>query len=130
MFWLRAGELGCSHGRPKAAYLVAFYLVHGRWPEPLGLHGCDNRLCCNPLNPELERHVHEGTYKRNMQEMVERGRLVITRTTHKLTDEQVAEIRARYVPGRKPSQTDLARQYGVSQGAISFLLLGKTYKGR
>ena len=129
-FWIRAGELGFNPGRPKAAYLVAFRLIHGRWPEPIGLHGCDNPLCCNALNPELGRHVHEGTYQQNMDEMTERGRRVVTRTTHKLSDTQVAEIRARYVPGRKPSQTDLAREYGVSQGAISFLILGKTYKGR
>lgn len=129
-FWIRDGELGFERGRRKSAYLVAFRLVHGRWPKPYGLHGCDNPMCCNPMNPEKELHVHEGTAKKNMQEMVQRGRNVTNRVTAKLTDAQVAEIRARYVPGQWPSQTFLAREYGVSQGAISFILLGKTYKGR
>jgi hypothetical protein len=127
-FWLRDGELGLERGRKKAAHVVAFRLIHGRWPEPLGLHGCDNQLCCNPLNPELELHVHEGTPRKNTQEMIQRGRNVVTRATAKLTDAQVREIRARYVPGQKPSQADLAREYGVSLSAVNFMLLGKTYR--
>lgn len=127
-FWVRGDELGTKRGRKKQAHNVAFWLIHGRWPEPMGLHGCDNRVCCNPLNPELERHVHEGTPLKNMQEMIERGRKVVVRTRAKLTDDQAAEIRARWKPGQKPSQTDLAREYGVSQACISFVLLGKTYR--
>ena len=138
MFWVRAGELGFVRGAPKAAYLVAFFLIHGRWPEPLGLHGCDNRLCCNPLNPEQGRHVHEGTYADNVREMIERGRNVVyrggpkvaTRASAKLTDAQIAEIRSRYVPGQKPSHADLAREYGMSRSAIGFITRGETYKGR
>ena len=128
MFWIREGELGLRRGCTRGAHRVAFRLVHGYWPEPLGLHGCDNPACCNPLNPELERHIHPGTTQKNAQEMVQRGRGAINRTEAKLTYEEVAEIRARWVRGQKPSQSDLAREYGVSQGAISFVLLGKTYR--
>jgi hypothetical protein len=45
----------------------------------------------------------------------------------RLTDEQAAEIRARYVKGQKPTQTDLAREYGVAQGTISLVIRGERY---
>jgi hypothetical protein len=44
----------------------------------------------------------------------------------KLTWEQVREIRARYAAGGI-SQPQLAREYGVVQGNISSVLLGKTW---
>lgn len=44
----------------------------------------------------------------------------------KLTDAQVAEIRSRYVKGRKPTQMDLAREYGVCQPAISAIIAGRS----
>jgi Recombination endonuclease VII len=47
--------------------------------------------------------------------------------TAKLTAEQAAEIRARYMPGRAPTQPDLAREYGVSQATISLILRGERY---
>jgi hypothetical protein len=45
----------------------------------------------------------------------------------KLTMAQAAEIRTRYVPGQRPNQTDLAREYGVSQGVISSVVRGEKY---
>lgn len=45
----------------------------------------------------------------------------------KLTPEQAAEIRARYVPGQKPTQPELAAEYGVSQGTISLIIRGERY---
>jgi hypothetical protein len=45
----------------------------------------------------------------------------------KLTVEQVAEIRSRYVRGQSPTQTELAREYGVSQGVISSVIRGEKY---
>lgn len=127
-FWVRGDELGTVRGRKRAAHNVAFWLIHGRWPEPLGLHGCDNRICCNPLNPEIEKHVHEGTPLKNMQEMAARGRRGRVGAKLKLTDEQAAGIRGRYIRGRAPSQAELAREYGVSQMTISLIIQGKTYR--
>lgn len=128
-FGVRAGELGLECNRPVAAHRVAFYLVHGRWPEPQGLHGCDNPPCCNVENPE---HVHEGTNADNVHEMWERGRAVAppVRTGHdlpwsKLTDEQALEIITRYGPGGIVSQEALAAEYGVSQYIISYTVRGK-----
>lgn len=55
-------------GKNRKAHRVAFYLKHGRWPEPNGLHSCDNPPCCNP------RHVFEGTDADNAADRVAKGR--------------------------------------------------------
>lgn len=71
-FGLNSGELECGPKRgPRLAHRVAFRLVHGRWPVPQALHGCDNPLCCNAENLE---HVHEGTAAQNMAELSSRCR--------------------------------------------------------
>ena len=119
---------GMPGGQP--AHRVAFYLVHGRWPEPCGLHGCDFPLCCNAENPA---HIHEGTIEDNNREMRERGRwspppvlMGSAANRSKLTDDQALEIIARYDNGRGGvSQEALATEYGVSQFAISCIVRGK-----
>jgi hypothetical protein len=112
-----------------AAHRVAFRLMHGRWPAPNALHGCDRPLCCNVVNPE---HVHEGTAKQNTEEMFARGRgrlppvrMGIEASRAKLTDEQALEVIARYGPGGVISQDALAVEYGVSQHSISSIVRGK-----
>lgn len=45
-----------------------------------------------------------------------------------LTEEQVKQIRARYV-GTRGQQTALAREFGVTQGAIGHILRGVTWRG-
>ncbi|MFA4972536.1 MAG: HNH endonuclease [bacterium] len=45
----------------------------------------------------------------------------------KLTEAQVREIRVRYVHGT-PSQTAIAREYGVSRRAIRNILAGKSWR--
>src|SRR5690348_12958479 len=61
-FVLAPGQLGLARPTQRLAHVVAFRLVHGRWPVPHGLHGCDNPPCCNVANPA---HVHEGTIQDN-----------------------------------------------------------------
>src|SRR5262245_419100 len=55
----RMNEAGYGYfwldGKPELAHRVAFFLKHGRWPEPCCLHTCDNPPCCNPA------HFFEGT---------------------------------------------------------------------
>jgi hypothetical protein len=46
----------------------------------------------------------------------------------KLTTEQAEEIRARYVRGQSPTQTELAAEYGVTQAVISSIIRGEKYK--
>ena len=131
--------LDCHGGRRVKAHRVAFYLVHGHWPAPFGLHGCDNPPCCNAENPE---HVHEGTHGQNMQERERRGRrsshlptgVPLAGESHpgaKLTRALVEEIRLRGAGNglsgrhhRGPTQEQLALEYDVSQKTISNVLRG------
>jgi hypothetical protein len=88
------------------------------------LHTCDNRLCCNP------NHLFLGSMRTNLLDAYTKGRKVQPRSGHansKLTPEQAREIRATYDAGGS-RQVDLAKQYGVSQRAISLVVRRETYK--
>lgn len=111
------------------AHRVAFYLVHGRWPEPQGLHGCDNPVCCNAESP---KHVHEGTPALNMQEKYERGRAVHPAgelsARAVLTDVQAEAVRQRCRPIGIESQRAVAADLGVSQITVSRIVRNLRYR--
>lgn len=123
------------NGHKIKAHRYSWELTHG--PIPTGLqvcHLCDNPPCCNPT------HLFLGTQQDNMDDMVSKGRHKNGSRTHPeamlrgerhpraiLTASQVAEIRARYIPF-EVTQSRLAREYGVSQGAISFVIRGTTWR--
>ena len=116
--------------RAIKAHRTAFYLMHGRWPFPMGLHGCDNPSCCNAVNP---LHIHEGTASRNTREMHDRGRQPQHKGSgelngnSKLTWNQVEEIRERYATG-KIYQRQLAVEFNINQSLVSSIVRGKTWK--
>ena len=111
---------------------VAFFLVHGRWPEPHALHGCDNPPCCNAENPE---HIHEGTPKLNAYERAVRGRFVLNLTEEArrraqqqrrvFSDAQVLSFRSRRAAGE--AVASLAEETGVAYETMRLLLLGLSY---
>jgi hypothetical protein len=122
-FSITAGNLDQVKTGHHGAHRVAFRLVHGHWPVPGALHGCDNTLCCNAENPA---HVHEGTQAQNLQEMTDRGRRahgmqVASRAFRALTAEQVREIRARYAEGGV-TQSDLALAFGISLSFTNYVI--------
>lgn len=84
-------------------------------------HACDNPPCVNP------DHLFLGTRSDNMRDMVAKGRHPYVKGTHnhraKLTDEQVAEIRARYT-GAWGEFTRLADEYGVTGQHIAAIVKG------
>lgn len=45
----------------------------------------------------------------------------------KLTAAQADEIRCRYVRGQRPTQTELAREYGISVATVSLIIRGERY---
>ena len=58
----------CLDGKMEKAHRVAWFLAHGRWPVPCGLHKCDNRRCVR------EEHLFEGTDADNVADMIAKGR--------------------------------------------------------
>lgn len=102
------------------AHRVAWEFLHGDPGDLCVLHECDNPSCCNP------EHLFLGTQADNMRDKMGKGRHRSGLKEHperaakgeghgnaKLTEEQVREIRERYVP-RKVTLHQLAKEFGVS----------------
>ena len=124
--WLWTGSLGTrgygqffANGRPQGAHRVAFALSHGSIPKhALILHSCDNPPCCNPA------HLSAGDQFDNMRDASGKGRLSVPRPKRqKVTDEQIAEMKALYASG--VLRYVIARQFGVSPAFVGLVLSGK-----
>ncbi len=136
------------NGRNVGAHRASFLLSHGRWPSPSCCHRCDNRACVNPA------HLFEGTQKENAADMVRKGRAGTVsalrkerlprgewhhtrmrpdlyagenRTDSKLSDSEVAQIRAIYALGGV-TQKALAIRFGVHQTLVSLIVTNKHRK--
>lgn len=103
------------------------------------LHRCDTPACCNP------GHLFQGTHADNMADMARKGRSFLQKHPErsvlgrhlfraqgedspkaKLTNEEVREIRAAYVP-HKVTLAFLAAKYGVHLSSIYNAVKGRTY---
>lgn len=116
------GRERVTHG----AHRVMFEHHHrALQPGEVVCHSCDVRHCINPA------HLFAGTQAVNMTDMASKDRSSYgeRQHLHKLTSEQVPEIRRRYaaVNGRRGVLTELAGEYGVSRSAISQVVRGKTW---
>lgn len=110
------------------AHRYSYTVSYGPIPESVQvLHKCDNPRCVNP------DHLFLGTHQDNMDDMLQKGR---KRTvcgeengTAKLTEEQVNEIRARYIP-RHPIHgcNAMAREFGIGQMEVSRIINRKRWK--
>lgn len=106
-------------------------------PIPDGLEVCHN--CPGRDNPSCVRpeHMFLGTHAENLTDMVRKGqsRFVLrdyarsgeSHRSARLTENQVRTIRQRYAASGI-TQYDLAREYGVSQFAISSIIRGRTWR--
>jgi hypothetical protein len=99
----------------------------GPIPEGKNLcHRCDNPPCVNPA------HLWLGTHAENHADREAKGRggQWMTRgeshVNHKLTADQVREIRSRYAAGGV-SQASLAASFGVSDQLISLIVRRKKW---
>lgn len=124
--------------RNRRSHVIAYEFVNGAVPEGLFVcHACDNPICCNPA------HLWLGTAQDNSTDMVRKGRNPKgdlhysrlqperlargERNNHaKLTAEQVMEIRSTYKRG-VASTVVLAKQYGVSQASIWYIVKRRTW---
>src|SRR5688572_27374074 len=123
--WLWVGGSGKSNGHrygtatvdgiQDRAHRLSWVLTSGPIPEGYEVcHKCDEPLCVKP------EHLFLGTHKENMEDMARknRSRRGEAATCVRLTESQVREIRSKYRPGHGHGHIALAREYGVSYGAI------------
>lgn len=106
-------------GRVQGAHRVSYRLYVGEIPIGLYVcHRCDNPSCVNP------EHLFLGTHADNMLDCKSKGRFASGENhgNANLSDAQVIEIRLRYSDGERG--TDLAKEFGVSQQAISKIIRG------
>lgn len=117
--WTRSkrGDVGFLYGRIYAngkqhsAHRFSYELNSGPIPEGmLVCHSCDTPLCVNPA------HLFLGTPKTNMSDRDRKMRMARGELNGmaKLSANDISSIRL-----DQRSQTDIADQYGVSQGTIS-----------
>lgn len=102
------------------AHRYVYFQTNGIIPKDSVIrHTCDNRACVN-----IE-HLEIGTSQDNTSDRVKRNRSAtgVTNGNSKLTIEQVVIIRSSTI-----SQRELARQYNVSQGAISQIIRRLTWR--
>ena len=111
------------------AHRYVYELVIG--PIASGLcvcHHCDNPPCVNPS------HLFVGTKADNSADMVRKGRCKSrglggeASGSHILTAKQVRKIRDLYARPEGVNQAALARQYGVSEGAIRDVTHHRTWR--
>jgi hypothetical protein len=125
------GHCGKIHGyggitfntRDCLVHRVMWELVNGPIPELFEgepafiLHRCDNRPCCNPS------HLFLGNNTINMQDMVDKGRLVLgdrkgeMSRCCKTTDKEVLEIRAQWETGCY-TQQELGIEHNMARSNI------------
>lgn len=113
---------------------ASYILHHGKEPEGLVLHHCDNPSCVNP------DHLYVGTHKDNARDRESRNRHGRTTEGYKkrktapgsrngnsqLTEEKVREIRRLYEAGGH-STKDLGEMYGVNKTTIARLIRRETW---
>lgn len=83
LLWIGAYQVKKGEKRPViriggklvCASRVAFFVLHGRWPDPCALHRCDTPMCIE------ENHLFEGTVADNARDMASKGRHRCQKTT-------------------------------------------------
>lgn len=135
--WIwKGGQTKQGYGKLKPNTNLAVWPVHRySWavfngPIPKGLHVChncpggDNPLCCNP------DHLFVGTQRDNVHDCMNKGRRVTPRGSQngqsKLKEADVLLIRKRVANG--DMQSEIAFDFGVSNGAVSCAIHRKTWK--
>lgn len=116
------GFMADDNKRWKGAHIIAYEIEKGPIPEGrFVLHSCDNPACCRP------EHLFVGTLQDNKDDEVAKGRNVFGERVgnHKLTEEEVLEIRRLRKAGHK--RNSVARRFDVSHTAIYYIETGKNW---
>ena len=123
------GLIGVGSGKISTAHRVSWRLATGSLPIDgvCVLHRCDVRHCVNPA------HLFLGTHADNMADMAAKGRGVTPRTVGEaapgavVTGMSVIAMRLVYRAGGA-SYSTLARWFGLSDGNVSNIIRGRTWK--
>ena len=105
------------------AHRLSYILSTGTVPEGLVVcHRCNNRKCCNPS------HLYAGTVAENMADRGPAGtsNMGMRYKAPKLTPQQRTDIVDAY-RGGVATRAELARRYGVTAPAVSYLCSGARY---
>ncbi|GAC1664622.1 MAG: hypothetical protein PVS3B2_00550 [Candidatus Dormibacteraceae bacterium] len=114
-------------GKKQRAHRLVYELHYGEIADGcVILHSCDNPPCVE------HTHLSAGVQRANVLDMHAKGRAPAqsgeSNGNAKLTQEQVAEIRARYKRyDRLASTHSLGREYGVSHATISAIIRGVSW---
>lgn len=120
----RGYGLAWINGKSKACHRTVWEFKNGPIPDDLCvLHICDNPGCVNPT------HLFLGTHQDNMNDKKNKGRCSSCKGTAngraKLTEHNIPIIRMLCANGIP--QKEVARDYGVSDVAISHIIAGKSW---
>ena len=116
----------CIHHISVRAHRFMWVIFNGDIPDGYYIcHTCDNPSCVNP------EHLFLGTPTDNAQDRDRKGRNGALKGQDvwlsKLTEEQVRDIRNRYLRG-DITQLEIARQYNVSRLTISAIIVNRSWK--
>lgn len=114
-----------NHYAARLAFQASKGFLH---PKAIVRHTCDNPKCVNP------NHLVSGTHAQNVHDMMERGRAKFSENNpvgsmhgqSVLVEGQVVEIKRRLLGGEHYGA--LAREFGLSSGAMWCLANGKTWR--
>ena len=105
--------VGGRFGKQVAAHRLSYEMHHGPVPDGYFVcHKCDVKACVRP------DHLEAGPPAKNSRDAVDRGLFPKTNPkARKLSDEQIATARERYLRG-EVSLRALGAEYGVSHRAF------------
>lgn len=111
------GAFGVGY-KMVGSHRVSYAIHFGEIPDGLIVcHRCDNKICVNPS------HLFLGTQKDNIRDKLSKGRQPNGEShyNHKLTTEQVIDLRQKRLEGR--TQASLALEFGIAFQTVSDICL-------